>query len=986
MSTHGIHGTRDLIRLLMGSSLVIRHARRIALRGCACAGLGLLSLCATAWAQWLPAGTPVTPTLGAHEAPAIASDGSGGAIVVWGDMRSTDSPRLYAQRFDGQGLALWPQGGVRLSTAEGEQIDHMAVPSGNGDVVVLWLDLRSSYYTELYAQKLDASGNPLWASSGAPVRTGPTGLVSLPALAADSAGGLIAAWSSGDIYAQRLDSNGSAVWAGSGVPVCTLAETQYDPVVVADGTGGAFVAWKDTRDGLRRIYAQRLTSAGVPTWAVGGIPVTPDFTTTMRFAATADGAGGLVIAWCDNSVAYAQRFDAIGEPQWGAGGVSLGTGATEVKAALGGSCMLTFVFDGARDGGDCDVFAQRLDSEGIPQWASGGVMAVTWPGEGQYPVGLDVDASGVTVVLAYSWEGTNRVQRIEPGGTVAWGDGGVGLIVAGNPQLATDNTGGCIVAWARDVPAVEGVTRRDYVRRIPAAGAREVTLAWSAGGHTELLEPTPICVPSANVTEFEVARFRFAPDFGYYINDVTLDGVSQGVPPNLELAAPTTDHALYAGFSNGTWFEPSIATPRGAYAGVAFPLAFTDDSLSAVLGELGPFDDTAWRLARWDPDSLVYAFGGAGLQTLEAGAGYWLITVDGAQITADGKPLTADTVGVKLLGTATSGWNQIANPFRFPIADTALRVLGNGLLERFTDGANTLTDALVWEWKGGANYDSVRTLQPRRVYWVRKNVSAPVNLVFPNWSSEVVSPGPATLPASAEWTVALTARQGEVSSMRVLAGRWARTAQGEALRLEAPPGSPDGGLSLRLGEAASGGAGRIADFTRDDGPWRWEIELSGAEAPGEIVLECEASSLPAGMRLWLSDEARNWSQELTPGDPVTLAATAGVRRLHLHASIAGEIPGRPGAGARLAAAYPNPFRDRIGLVLQLPRASAVVVTVFDVQGRQVRSFATETLAPGEHVLVWDGRDAGGRAMPGGVYLARCEAAGGRGTARIMKLH
>jgi hypothetical protein len=380
-----------------------------------------------------------------------------------------------------------------------------------------------------------------------------------------------------------------------------------------------------------------------------------------------------------------------------------------------------------------------------------------------------------------------------------------------------------------------------------------------------------------------------------------------------------------------------------------------------------------------------YAYAGGRLRSVKAGAGYWLITSDGAQVAGDGRPLTADTVGVPLLGRATSGWNQIANPYRFPVADTALRVLGAGGLVGFTSGSNALTDPLVWEWKGGSNYDSVRTLEPRKVYWVRKVVDQRVELVFPNWSSEIVSPGPSSLPASAEWAVSLTAHQGEASTMRVLAGRWGRTAPSEALRLEAPPGSPDGGLSLRLCDAGGGGAGRIAEFIRDDGPWAWELELRGAEAPGEVVLECEASDLPAGLRLWLTDDPRGWSQELRPGGPVTLAATADVRRLRLHAAFTDEIPTGPAAGAGLATAYPNPFRERVGIVLRLPSAATVLVSVFDVQGRQVRSSASGTLSPGEHVLVWDGRDDAGRMLPSGVYLARVQAGNTSLVQRVLKI-
>jgi flagellar hook assembly protein FlgD len=44
--------------------------------------------------------------------------------------------------------------------------------------------------------------------------------------------------------------------------------------------------------------------------------------------------------------------------------------------------------------------------------------------------------------------------------------------------------------------------------------------------------------------------------------------------------------------------------------------------------------------------------------------------------------------------------------------------------------------------------------------------------------------------------------------------------------------------------------------------------------------------------------------------------------------------------------------------------------LFDVTGRQVRRLAHGTYTAGAHDLAWDGRDASGRPMAPGVYLAR----------------
>ena len=70
-------------------------------------------------------------------------------------------------------------------------------------------------------------------------------------LVADGSGGAVVAWQDGrpgavwDIYAQRLSALGAQRWAPSGNPVCTAAGDQKNISMVADGAGGAIVTWED---------------------------------------------------------------------------------------------------------------------------------------------------------------------------------------------------------------------------------------------------------------------------------------------------------------------------------------------------------------------------------------------------------------------------------------------------------------------------------------------------------------------------------------------------------------------------------------------------------------------------------------------------------------------------------------------------------------------------------------------------------------------
>ncbi|MDQ7054667.1 MAG: T9SS type A sorting domain-containing protein [candidate division KSB1 bacterium] len=74
-------------------------------------------------------------------------------------------------------------------------------------------------------------------------------------------------------------------------------------------------------------------------------------------------------------------------------------------------------------------------------------------------------------------------------------------------------------------------------------------------------------------------------------------------------------------------------------------------------------------------------------------------------------------------------------------------------------------------------------------------------------------------------------------------------------------------------------------------------------------------------------------------------------------------------------AYPNPFvpvasEDGVRLQLQLPQATEVNVTVYNVLGQRVADLIQQVLPAGQHALRWNGRDMQGRIVSPGVYFIR----------------
>lgn len=72
---------------------------------------------------------------------------------------------------------------------------------------------------------------------------------------------------------------------------------------------------------------------------------------------------------------------------------------------------------------------------------------------------------------------------------------------------------------------------------------------------------------------------------------------------------------------------------------------------------------------------------------------------------------------------------------------------------------------------------------------------------------------------------------------------------------------------------------------------------------------------------------------------------------------------------------PNPFNPRTALRFELPQAGFVRLSVYDVAGHAIRTLIEDSLPPGSHEAAWDGRDASGREVGSGCYLARLEFGG-----------
>ncbi len=71
---------------------------------------------------------------------------------------------------------------------------------------------------------------------------------------------------------------------------------------------------------------------------------------------------------------------------------------------------------------------------------------------------------------------------------------------------------------------------------------------------------------------------------------------------------------------------------------------------------------------------------------------------------------------------------------------------------------------------------------------------------------------------------------------------------------------------------------------------------------------------------------------------------------------------------RLEQNYPNPFNPTATITFNLPKAAQVQLSVFDLQGRRIRTLVSQSMPMGWHQVKLKRTDESGNKVASGVYL------------------
>lgn len=435
----------------------------------------LLAFPVTAHAAWPPDPTQnvvLCNTAWSSQVSSAVSDGKGGAIVTWYEDRNGDFD-VFARRVSDQGVPMWTTDGVKVCTAPAgtSQILPKAVPDAAGGALVVWIDSRNGA-NALFAQRVDSLGNCTWAQGGVLVATVNTAQVITFSVAADGSGGVVVTWDtpangiSTDIWAQRLNASGVAQWGASGKSICADRFEQFRPVVVRKASGVFVIAWEDLRRTFRSdIYGMAINAAGTTLWANNGIALATSAENAIDPALVPAGTDDCVLLWDADSLGIGevrgQRIGPTGTRLWQPIGQRLtNPGLSGLMGVASDDTSGAYFAINVPEGpeGKQVLRVQRVRADGQYMFQLTG-MRVSGAYSNQTQVAVAGDGAGGLLMAWYDDQRGNApnsdvfAQRVTRAGSLLWFAGGVPVCRAPNntgPGLViTRGAGnGAVLAWS----------------------------------------------------------------------------------------------------------------------------------------------------------------------------------------------------------------------------------------------------------------------------------------------------------------------------------------------------------------------------------------------------------------------------------------------------------------------------------------------------------------------------------------------------------
>ena len=321
----------------------------------------------------------------------LAVDGNDNAIISTLDTR-TGLWQVYAYKISPDGSMIWGEDGLVLSASGVESISPRLTVLPDNSVVVTW----THNWNAISFQRVSSDGELLWGDGILIEDDDEDATLISPQPIVTAEGDVLIQWirQSGpypwapdsELYLQKYDYDGNPLWSE---PTIAVGPEQFPngnwlQESVAESSGGSFSAWTDFSGsgGNQNAVAQHITGDGGLSWT-GGVDLstnTSNFRISPRLT-VAEETQELMAVWGEANGTqsqhgvYAQRLDSNGNRLWGSYGTAVvGMNSDYVYLDLsvaGFDEELITAYIQQYDYTDSDIYATRLDADGNSVWLGG---------------------------------------------------------------------------------------------------------------------------------------------------------------------------------------------------------------------------------------------------------------------------------------------------------------------------------------------------------------------------------------------------------------------------------------------------------------------------------------------------------------------------------------------------------------------------------------------------------------------------------------
>jgi len=416
-----------------------------------------------------------------------------------------------------------------------------------------------------------------------------------------------------------------------------------------------------------------------------------------------------------------------------------------------------------------------------------------------------------------------------------------------------------------------------------------------------------------------------------------------------------------------------LGFPTKQWRMISVPLDLDDKTVGRVLNDLGAPSQTTWRLFNDQSEASTRTDG-----IFELGKSFWL-----QQSLAFPQTLSLGAgrvAGNQVAITLQPGWNQIADPYPYPIdwatdTDAPSKAQIKGPI-KYT-GDHYIGIGQVAPDDGTAFTE----LQPWDGYWVYNGTGAVATLTVS--PSRSLSKGTGKTVHAQEiqsgWKINFSAQAGKYSDVYNYVGTAADASDFED-RYDLPELPVIGDyVSVSFDHVHENGNdySYTIDYknTTDQG-YSWDMQVESNIHDKPVKLNWLSEALPENYKIGILDISNN--KEVASTDykfaikydqPIHFRIFVGTAE-YVDAEMAKTKATLPGSFV-LGQNYPNPFNPTTVISYQLPMLSRIQLKIYNLLGQEVRTLIPGAVQdPGKYEIFWDGRNERGVPVASGVYIYR----------------